>query len=132
MRIHSGIAVTMAMLTCGSVLAAEAVAPGKPASIAFARLNIRDWRADGEKGLWVQAAGGAWYYGSFSFPCQGLQFKNALRFNYGATGELDRWGGVQTREAGKCPFKTFETSTGPPVPQQPQPAAPATAPAAPG
>ena len=126
MIVRNGIVAALAMLAGGGALAAEQLAPGQPASIAFARQNIRDWRADGDKGIWVQAAGNAWYYGAFSYPCQGLQFRNAVRFSFGATGELDRWGGVQTRQSGKCLFKSFDTSAGPPAPGKP-----AQAPAAP-
>jgi hypothetical protein len=107
---------TAAAWLTGSALAANAPAPGQSASIAFASKTVRDWRPDGDKGIWVQANGNNWYYGAFDFPCQGLEFKIGVRFLYGPNGELDKWGGIETHEAGRCRFKSFETSAGPPRP----------------
>ncbi|MGB8692672.1 MAG: hypothetical protein WCD08_04110 [Steroidobacteraceae bacterium] len=39
-------------------------------------------------------------------------------------GALDRWSAVSKREAGNCPFKSFETSAGPPVAAKKNKAAP--------
>ena len=105
--------------------------PARQASIPFAASNgIRDWQADGTQGLWVRANSGAWYYGRFSFPCAGLQFKTALQFKFSPSGAFDRWSEVLTREQGRCLFKTVETSTGPPKPEKPKSPAQADAPAA--
>ena len=92
-------------------------APARNASIPFAAHGgIRNWEADGTQGLWVQGINGSWYYGKFSYPCYGLQFKNALRFKFGPAGELDRWSEVLTREQGSCLFQSLVTSKGPPKP----------------
>jgi hypothetical protein len=86
------------------------------ASIPFAaESGVRTWRADGSQGLWVQAHSGAWFYGKFAFPCNGLQFREALGFKFSPGGALDRWSEVHTHEAGRCVFRSFDTSTGPPV-----------------
>jgi hypothetical protein len=114
-----------------SLPAAAAGGGTHEASIPFAAHNgIRNWQADGSQGLWVQSNSGAWYYGRFSFPCSGLQFKEALRFKFNPDGAFDRWSEVSTREAGRCLFKTFETSAGPPAPAK-KPPAPLGTPAAP-
>lgn len=114
------------LLAAPLCLAAESGAQ-REASIPFAAENgIRDWQADGSQGLWVRANSGAWYYGRFSFPCTGLQFKEALHFKFNPDGSFDRWSAVLTREQGRCIFKSFETSAGPPKPVKPQ--APAAAP----
>ena len=113
-----------------SATEATTAAP-REASIPFAaESGVRNWQADGEKGLWVQSNSGAWYYGTFTFPCSGLQFREALGFKFSPGGALDRWSEVHTREAGRCLFKSFESSAGPPVkakkasPQKPQKADP--------
>ena len=120
-----------ALLAAPLCLPAEAGAVGEP-SIPFAAENgIRDWQADGSQGLWVRANSGAWYYGRFSFPCTGLQFREALRFKFNPNGSFDRWSAVLTHEQGSCLFKTFETSTGPPKPMKKQPPPAAAPPASP-
>jgi hypothetical protein len=130
---RSGAIVVAGLLTAPlNLLASTSAGIPHEASIPFAAEGgIRDWQADGTQGLWVQGNSGAWYYGRFSFPCTGLQFKEALRFKFSPGGTFDRWSEVSTREAGRCLFRSFETSAGPPVTRkkaaavQPAPATPA-------
>jgi hypothetical protein len=85
------------------------------ATIAFAAHDgIEDWEADGSKGLWIKARGRHWYYARFFAPCYGLQFHEALRFKFGAAGELDRWSEVYTHDSGRCTFTSLVASDGPP------------------
>lgn len=101
-------ALTMAMA------AGAAAARSSNAYIPFANHGgIRDWRADGNKGIWVQASSRAWYYAQFSFPCNNLNFVDAVRFNTEPGGELNRWSSVRVRHGGVCYFKNFEPSDGP-------------------
>lgn len=105
--------------------AAPSAVPSRNASLPFAADGgVRDWQADGTQGIWVQGTSGSWYYGRFSFPCTGLPFRETLRFKFSPGGALDRWSAVSTREAGNCPFKSFETSAGPPVAAKKNKAAP--------
>jgi len=108
--------VCLLLILAAPVLSAPSARPaGENASIPFASHGgIRDWEADGTQGLWVQGRDGSWYYGKFTFPCTGLPFKIGLQFKFGPSGELDRWGEVHTREAGRCLFQSFVTSAGPP------------------
>jgi hypothetical protein len=98
--------------------------------------GIRDWQADGDRGIWVQDNHKRWYYGRFMSRCTGLQFVHAVRFKTGATGELDRFGAVRARDTGSCTFTSFTVSEGPPKKEKkaagkhPQPAPQASAPAA--
>ena len=94
-----------------------AATPAKPreARISFANEGgIRDWQADGDRGIWVQDNHRHWYYGKFMSPCTGLQFVYAVRFKTGAAGELDRFGAVRARDTGNCTFTSFTESEGPP------------------
>ncbi|MCC7461827.1 MAG: hypothetical protein IT480_05110 [Gammaproteobacteria bacterium] len=97
--------------------AKPALAANRPqeARIAFANEGgIRDWQADGERGIWVQDNHRRWYYGRFMSACTGLQFVHAVRFKTGAAGELDRFGAVRARDTGNCTFTSFTVSEGPP------------------
>jgi len=120
----------------------EAAGAAKPqeASIPFANHGgIRDWRADGDRGMWVQDSHNRWYYGRFMAPCTGLQFAEAVRFKTSPSDQLDRWSFVRARDTGNCAFSSFARSDGPPKkidkkpkvktvePASPAPATPATA-----
>lgn len=88
---------------------------GRDASIAFANHGtIWDWRANGQKGLWVQSNNRQWYYATFMGPCVGLNFANSIGFDTGPMGSLDRWSSVIVPRWGKCNFSSFEASDGPP------------------
>jgi len=114
---------------------AVAVTPNTPlpeASIPFARRNIFNWVADGQKGIWVQAIGRQWYYGKFLAPCYDLPFREGVAFRFGPSGELDKWGAVIVRNSPECMFTSFTTSDGPPKPKKKtKPPAPTTPPTAP-
>jgi len=108
------------------VLAAHAVSAAPPeASLSFASQNIFTWESDGEKGIWVQALGRKWYYGTFMSPCIGLQFRDGVAFRFGPNDELDRWGAVIVPHEPECHFKSFTVSDGPPKKAKPGAAAPA-------
>jgi len=84
-------------------------------SIPFAdRGGIRNWQADGSKGVWIQATGGKWYYASFSSPCNGLPFSEGLRFLPEPTGDLSRWSSIRLAHAERCFFRSLQPSDGPP------------------
>jgi hypothetical protein len=123
-----------AAMGLAAMTAAAGQPPGPPeATIAFAAHDgIEDWEADGSKGLWIKARGRKWYYARFFAPCSGLQFHEALRFKFGAAGELDRWSEVYTRDSGRCAFTSLVASDGPPPKAKAaKPAAAPTAPTAP-
>lgn len=108
--------VSVMLLTgVGSANASNSPAFGSEGSIPFAAHNVFTWQADGDKGIWIQAVGGTWYYGTFNFPCQGLQFRDGVGFKYGPQGELDKWTEVHVRRnSAPCLFKSFLVSPGPP------------------
>lgn len=107
-----------AALSLGSAMAESNATPQaakRDASIAFAnRGSIWDWRANGQKGLWVQSNDRKWYYATFMGPCVGLNFANSIGFDTGPMGSLDRWSSVIVPRWGKCTFSSFEPSDGPP------------------
>src|SRR5690606_31271160 len=86
------------------------------ASIPFVdqRSSIRDWRADGTQGIWVQDAHRNWHYGKFHSSCFGLDFATAIGLRTGSTRRLDRFGTVVSPEEGRCPLLSFTTGEAPP------------------
>ena len=107
--------------------AADKAPPVNNVTIPFAdHHGIEDWEADGDRGLWILSRDHKWYYARFFAPCFGLPFHEALRFKFGAGGELDRWSEVYTRDSGRCSFTSLVASDGPP-PRKPKHAGPAVA-----
>jgi hypothetical protein len=89
------------------------------ASIPFAaRGGIRDWAADGDKGLWVQAVNRKWYYAQFMGRCIGLAFATALGFDTGAESAFDRWSAVIVPGYSRCNVTSLTLSDGPPPRQK--------------
>ena len=76
--------------------------------------GIRNWQADGGKGVWIQAAGGRWYYASFSSPCSELPFSSSIRFIPEPAGDLSRWSSIRLAHAERCFFRSLQPSEGPP------------------
>jgi hypothetical protein len=76
--------------------------------------GIRDWQADGSKGIWIQAAAGDWYYAKFSSPCTQLPHSTDVRFVPEPTGDLSRWSSIRLSDSATCFFRTLQPSVGPP------------------
>jgi hypothetical protein len=117
----------VASSTAFAVDAAPAAAPSE-ASIPFARKNIWNWQADGDRGIWVQSLDHQWYYGTFMASCIDLPFRQGVGFRYGPSGELDKFGAVIVRHYPECVFKSFTRSDGPPKTKKGKPPAVAPAP----
>jgi hypothetical protein len=79
------------------------------------RTDMRNWLADGERGLWIQGGNSAWYYARFSAACRGLNSTNSLVFDTGSSGNIDRTTSVVLPEGGRCEMQTFAPSAGPPT-----------------
>lgn len=85
------------------------------ASIPFAsRGGIRDWSADGDRGLWVQGSSRKWYYAQFMGRCMGLGFATALGFDTRFQGSFDRWSSVLVPGYSRCTLTSLTPSDGPP------------------
>ena len=113
-RSKAALAVGLVAATlAGSAAASEsAVQP----SIHFAdHGGIYDWRANGDKGIWVQSIGGQWFYGTFMGTCLGLDTALRVGFQSEPTGDFDRWSTVIVPHESRCHLSTFEPSAGPPA-----------------
>jgi len=76
--------------------------------------DMRNWLADGERGLWIQGANSEWFYARFSAACHGLNSTNSLVFDTGSSGNIDRSTSVVLPGGGRCELVTFAPSAGPP------------------
>ncbi len=84
------------------------------ASIVFpSDATIRNWRADRERGIWVQDRRGDWYYGQFAGLCRDLDFAHAIGVDTRGASRLDRFATLIVRGE-RCPLVSFVHSAPPP------------------
>jgi len=87
---------------------------GAEASIAFpGDTTIRNWRADRERGIWVQDRRGDWYYGLFAGICRDVDFAQAIGFDTRGQARLDRFATLLVRGE-RCPLVSFVNAEPPP------------------
>jgi len=96
-----------------SLSAAESHSAGADAAF-LEHAAMRNWQADGERGLWIQARNLRWFYARFAHVCHGLSSTNSLTFETLASGRIDRTSAVMTPGGGRCPVQTFARSGAPP------------------
>ena len=76
--------------------------------------RLRDWLADGERGLWLQAVDLRWFYARFAHLCHGLSSTNSLSFDTRGSGNIDSRSAVIVPGSGRCTVLSFAPSHGPP------------------
>lgn len=68
---------------------------GVESRIAFANSGgIRDFKPDGDYGLWIQDSSRRWHYAALDGHCSGLGFATALGFETGGLSSFDRFGWI--------------------------------------
>lgn len=86
---------------------------GKEAQIAFANSGgIRNFEANGDRGLWIEDRQRRWYYARIIGPCQNLGFAQGLAFDTRGSSALDKFGGVIVRGE-YCQFDSLITAEKP-------------------
>lgn len=94
--------------------AKESRALGVEASIVFpSDSTIRNWRADRDRGIWIQDSRRNWYYGAFAGICRDIDFAQAIGVETRGAGRLDRFASIVVRGE-SCPLTSFVTSAPPP------------------
>ncbi|HZC86102.1 MAG TPA: hypothetical protein VE266_03850 [Steroidobacteraceae bacterium] len=78
------------------------------------RADMRDWLADGEHGLWIQAGNLRWYYARFAGICHGVNSTNSLAFDTRASDNIDQKSAVIVPGGTRCSVQSFAPSGGPP------------------
>jgi hypothetical protein len=74
--------------------------------------GIRDWRADNDRSLWIQARNDQWFYAETFGPCIGLKFANRIGFVTEPSGSFDRFSSIIV-DGQKCTIDTLR-ETAPP------------------
>lgn len=75
--------------------AGELAEKPEQAAIHFAGMGgIRDWRADGNRILFVEGRNRQWYKAELFGPCTGLEFEHAIGFVVESDDRFDRFSGV--------------------------------------
>ena len=83
---------------------------GREASIPFAALGgIDDWRANGDRGLWIRGRSHRWYYAELLGSCSGLGFRDRIGFVIEPYGSFDRFSSIVV-EGRICPIKSLRES----------------------
>ena len=109
MLVRSLIAAAALLSLAATASAAERV------SIPFANNGgIDDWRADGDKGLYLRARGGQWYQAKLFGPCLGLNFTETIGYVPEADGSLDNSSSIIV-DGQRCNLQTLEKSDKPPT-----------------
>ena len=88
--------------------------PGVESGITFpGNSTIRNWRADRDRGIWIEGRRGEWYYGTFAGFCRDLDFAQAIGVDTRGVSRLDKFATILVRGQ-RCPLTSFVTSAPPP------------------
>lgn len=109
------LSLTALLLPFSSAMAEEPRALGVESSIVFpSNSSIRSWKADRDRGIWIEDRRRNWYYGTFIGTCPSLGFAHAFAVETRGAGRLDRLASIIVR-GDSCPFSSFVTSAPPPT-----------------
>ena len=76
--------------------------------------QLRNWLADGERGIWIQANDLRWWYARFAHACHGLSATNSLVLDTGGSDTIDSNSAVLVPGSGRCTMRSIGRSDGPP------------------
>lgn len=97
-----------------AVLAADPTPAAPSQALHFLdRADMRDWLADGERGIWIQMRSLRWFYARLTGRCPGLGSTNSLAFGTAASQRLDRMTSVLVPGHGSCKVERLAPSVGP-------------------
>jgi len=103
------LAIIIPLLILGSISSANA----EMDRLQFADLGgIRDFRVDGDNGIYIEGRNRQWYHADFYAPCYDLRFHEHVGFVLELNGELDRFSSILVGGQ-QCYFKSFERSEKP-------------------
>lgn len=111
----------MAMVAAGPAIAADSPLsepnPGAPLNRAIITSStfpdgLLNWKADGEKGVYLQSSSNKWYHATFFTPCLNIPFATKVSFISDGPHDLTRFSSILVRGQ-QCWFKTFSKSDPP-------------------
>ena len=98
------------LTTCIPLLVLGSMASAFAANdrIDFADLGgIRDYRPDGDQGIYVEGRNRQWFYADFFSPCRELEFNDRVGFVVEPTGGLNQFSSILVGGE-QCYFQTFK------------------------
>ncbi len=112
------------LLVITSLAAAQAPVPsaspatrgtaGQETFVPFAGSDgIVGWRADGDRGLFIKALTGGWYYARTAHNCSRLRTAVSIGFVTVGSDDLDRFGSISA-EGQRCQLESVTRSSPPP------------------
>lgn len=112
------IAATLALTACGTTrYEFQQAAAGEPeAQIRFVQYRtIRDWHADNDRQLFLQATDRQWYQVDLFGPCLGLEYANRIRLDpKDPAGTFDRFSSIIVKGGERCKVASVKKAP-PPV-----------------
>ncbi|MDX2222621.1 MAG: DUF6491 family protein [Rhodospirillaceae bacterium] len=108
----------LALLAAAAPALAQPAAPEQASIPFFDHDAIRDWRADGNRALYIEGSGRQWYYGELMGPCLGLDFAHTIAFAERPGTSFDRFGSIIVKDgpagsAQTCRLKSLVKSEKP-------------------
>jgi len=105
----------IALLAGARLTTGEAESPPVSAGAAFVdHAAMRDWHADGDRSLWIQAGNRRWFYAHLARACHGLSSTNSLTFETHTSGYIDRTSVLVMPQGAKCPVQSLAPNGTPP------------------
>jgi len=80
----------------------------------FSSDQLLDWRADGDRGVYIRSNDGRWYYARVDGPCGRLADAQAIGFETARMDQLDRHGAIRV-QGWRCPIESLTVSGAPPI-----------------
>jgi hypothetical protein len=104
--------IAAALLSAVPAYASETVAAAAETSIP--RMSrFLEWVADGDRGLYIRADTGRWYYARLQSACPRLDNRPAMRFDASPVDRFDRFSAIRT-DGWRCQVASVVESEGPP------------------
>lgn len=85
---------------------------GVETAISFPDRNIRNFEADGERGVWIEDRQRRWYYARLNGICPGLTFAQGIGFDSRGSARFDRSSMILV-EGDLCAIGSFVTANRP-------------------
>lgn len=85
---------------------------GVETSISLPNRHIRNFEADGDKGIWIEDMQRRWYYGTFKGRCTRLESASGLGYDTGGSSRFDKSSTIFVDDD-FCALASFVTSEKP-------------------
>jgi hypothetical protein len=100
------------LLAAGIGTAGTATARTMPQSSFTSSGGIRDWRADGNQALFIQAPNGKWFRAELMSPCIDLPFAEDIGLITRPAGRFDKFSSIMVKNR-TCQVRSLVASEGP-------------------